>query len=78
MARARAFRRHQYEVRKARVRKRLYSSWFGNEELTPFWLGFHAGTPHPCSCHGCGNPRKWANERTVQERKAAYALDDEW
>lgn len=27
-------------------------------------------TPTPCSCHMCGNPRKWWNEETVQERRA--------
>jgi len=78
MARTRAFRRHQYAVRKERVRNRMYTSWFAVGEVTPFWLGFHAGTPHPCSCYGCGNPRKWANELTVQERRAALTLDDEW
>lgn len=26
-------------------------------------------TPHPCSCMGCGNSRRWLGERTVQERR---------
>ena len=26
-------------------------------------------TPKLCSCWMCGNPRKWFNEKTIQERK---------
>ena len=76
MSRTRAFRRHQYEVRKERVRHRYYSGWFGNERPTPFWLGFHAGTPHPCSRYCCGNPRKWFGEVTQQERRSELDLHD--
>ena len=27
-----------------------------------------AETPKPCSCYMCGNPRKWFDKRTIQER----------
>jgi hypothetical protein len=76
MARTRAFRRHQYEVRKARVR-RLFRRWdWLDNEPTPFQIGFAANTPHPCSCYGCGNPRKWFNELSIQERRAALGDDE--
>ena len=26
-------------------------------------------TPKLCSCYMCGNPRKWFNEKTIQEKK---------
>lgn len=26
-------------------------------------------TPTPCSCHMCGNPRKYFDEKTIQEKK---------
>jgi len=28
-----------------------------------------AETPKSCSCYMCGNPRKWFQERTIQEQK---------
>lgn len=28
-----------------------------------------AGTPKPCSCFMCGNPRKWFGEKSIQERR---------
>ena len=80
MARTRAFRRYQYELRKARhLRKYLWQWGLPRKEITPFMLGFHANTPHPCSSHCCGNPRKWwPGKRLRQERRADAALDDEW
>lgn len=56
----------------------MYTSWWLPEEVTPFWLGFHASTPKPCSGSCCGNQRKWFGEKPIQERKADLALDDEW
>lgn len=38
--------------------------------LTPCQLGFVLSTPAPCSCYGCGNPRNWFKERTIQEQRA--------
>lgn len=32
-------------------------------------LGQAVDTPTPCSCYMCGNPRKYFNEKTVQERR---------
>ncbi len=28
-----------------------------------------AETPKPCSCHMCGNPRKWFKEKSLKEKK---------
>lgn len=33
-------------------------------------LGRTVTTPATCSCAGCGNPRKFHGERTVQEQRA--------
>jgi hypothetical protein len=33
----------------------------------PVQLGRTVTTPATCSCAGCGNPRKFNGERTVQE-----------
>lgn len=33
----------------------------------PVGLGRTVTTPATCSCAGCGNPRKFNGERTVQE-----------
>jgi len=64
MARARDYRRYQYELRKERVRKRL--RWW-DLDPTPFRLGRYANTPKPCSCYMCGNPRKHFLKKTRQE-----------
>ena len=29
----------------------------------------------PCSCYGCGNPRRLLGEKTIQERKADEAFE---
>ena len=76
--RTRAFRRHQYAVRKERVKHRYYSMWLPEGWIDGRWLGLHAATPKLCSGYCCGNQRKWFGEKTVQERKADFALDDEW
>lgn len=43
--------------------------------------GFVVNTPTPCSCDGCGNPRKsnmWSSESlTLQERKALLSYLDQ-
>jgi hypothetical protein len=33
-------------------------------------LGKVIDTPTPCSCWMCGNPRRYFNEATLQERRA--------
>lgn len=65
---ARALRRHH----RARLKKnrRYYWGREGLADWTPCSLGKAIDTPHPCSCLGCGNSRRWLGERTIQERRA--------
>jgi len=39
------------------------------EKSHPARKGILANTPKPCSCHMCGNPRKFFKEKTVQEKR---------
>ncbi len=59
----RAERRHHVDRLK---RKRKYH--FGRE-LSGKELSQVVDTPKPCSCYLCGNPRKYFEEKTVQEHK---------
>lgn len=68
---ARALRRHH--TRRLKAKRRVY--WGHHRggayalEWTARQLGMVVATPHPCSCLGCGNERRWTGERTVQERR---------
>lgn len=66
MVHSRALRRHHLARMKAKARKVYH--W--NDE--PERLANHLKV---CSCPMCGNPRKWFNEKTLQERKADEAFD---
>ena len=71
----RALRRHHYRRRIEEFRRRYRNRWEMDDEwITPFRLGFTANTPHPCSGPCCGNPRKWWNDKTRQEKRA----DEAW
>ncbi|MFY2597001.1 hypothetical protein ACOTHJ_13845 [Achromobacter xylosoxidans] len=60
-----AQRRHDAErVKRNRAGHRLM-----RDQQTPKAIGMHAATPASCSCHVCGNPRKYRGEVTMQERK---------
>lgn len=62
----RALRRHH----KDRLKKKRKHYWFGYEEpMNDKMLGMVSTTPHPCSGHCCGNPRKWFGELTIQEKR---------
>ncbi len=78
--RGRAFRRASREKRK----KKAFLVLMGQERAaaamnlngctvvkltTPLRVGRMATTPHPCSCAGCGNPRKHFKELSIQERR---------
>jgi len=68
----RAERRHHIE----RLKKKRRYYWYGyNLNGKPMdkdkrRLGMVVDTPTPCSCHMCGNPRKYWKEKTLQEKKA--------
>lgn len=67
-----AVRRHH--LQRLRAKRRHY--WFGNDYRMKDWekpvwmdsktLGKVTATPHPCSCMGCGSPRR-IGELTRQE-----------
>jgi len=58
-------------IARARVRARLFN--IASEE----WVRRSAVTPHPCSGHCCGNPRRWFGEATMGERRAP-SEHEEW
>jgi hypothetical protein len=58
--RTRAFRRNQLEKKKKQARE-IYP-----HDKNATWANHLQG----CSCHMCGNPRKWWKTKTLQEIKA--------
>ena len=66
MKRNRAWRRKQEHKKKSKV-IRDYHNWWGDWDSRSVGLKSH--TPKRCSCAMCGNPRKYFNEQTMQERK---------
>ena len=70
--RTRAFRLSKEENKKKRVVKNRF---YGHEEYSPTRIGVYAHTPKLCSCHMCGNPRKYLgnskNAKTIQELRGA-------
>ncbi|QIG71385.1 hypothetical protein EVB32_259 [Rhizobium phage RHph_TM39] len=67
----RAVRRHHRK--RLRENRKIYHGglqWVIDREKAK---SFRVNTPTPCSCHMCGNPRKFFKELTIQERK--FALD---
>ena len=67
LMRTKAWRRQQEEKKKRKVIKDYDKWWWGDE--TPRMIGIKAHTPAMCSCHMCGNPRKYWKEKTIQERR---------
>lgn len=60
----RAERRHHRE----RLKKARRHHW--GRDLSKEPHGMAVDTPTPCSCPMCGNPRKFFQEKTMQERRA--------
>jgi hypothetical protein len=73
MGRTRAWRRHQRR-RVLAKRRRQFDDWDLEEEH----LKRLVDTPHPCSCLGCGNPRKHIGELSVQERRFIDNIDTDY
>lgn len=61
----RMLRRHHV----ARLKKARRFHWGRDLINDPKRLAKTVNTPCSCSCHMCGNPRKWWNEKTMQELK---------
>ncbi len=65
----RAVRRHEEQrIKKNRARHQLVVGGLEQTKPSERIVGIHAHTAAPCSCWMCGNPRKFFNERTLQER----------
>lgn len=82
MERDRSFRRYQAERAKVKARRLALSwrmsrlEWWGMEG--PRWIGKMAAVHcKPCSCTGCGNPRRHFGERTLQELKWVLTAREE-
>lgn len=61
--------RFQQKDRNKKKWSRLVRHMFGMLEITPKMIGTAANHGKLCSCHMCGNPRKFFNEKTLQEQK---------
>lgn len=63
----RAERRHHYQ----RLKRKRYRELKANGLLIDEkHLGYAVSTHNAgCSCHMCGNPRKYYNDKTIQEQK---------
>ncbi len=62
----RAIRRHH----ELRIKQRVKEYYSGAHRGDPRRIGIIAHSRQLCSCFMCGNPRKWLNEPTRQERIA--------
>lgn len=65
------FRRFQ-EAKKKLFAKMIWKQrrrWADNREPDPKAVGYIAHSPASCSCEVCGNPRKWWNQKSMQERR---------
>jgi len=61
----RAYRRHHLERIKRRVRDYFGGVLQGDRRH----IGILARTRVPCSCHMCGNPRRWERKLTLKEQR---------
>ena len=64
---SRAIRRHHRE-RLKKARRNYWCYHYLNNPMSEAQLSVATGTPHPCSCLGCGNQRRYDGP-TRQERR---------
>jgi len=71
----RSIRRHHYQ----RLKKQSKLYWYGTikNPVENNRLGKIAETPHPCSCIGCGNPRRHFKQQTKRELMVTVQFDIE-
>ncbi len=72
-------RRRDYLRMKDRAR-RVQAHWWGTYHTDPDLdeaSGRLANDIKCCSCYMCGNPRKWFNELTFQERKSLQSEEEQ-
>ena len=89
-AKARMRRHHRYRLMKKR-KNYWFGPLINNPDRFSVWsritytendelkrLNRLVDTPHPCSRHCCGNPRKWFGELTLQEKKAEILFEEDY
>ena len=68
--RDKVYRRNEIQKAKRRAYQVLREWDFKPEDIDARRIGVVASTHgKPCSCPGCGNPRRYFKELTIQERK---------
>ena len=72
----RAVCRHHEKRKKAWVRKNLRHYFVHETPLSKKRVGLYARTPKVCSCFMCGNPRRFHQGATIQERRAMVKKND--
>jgi len=75
-----AQRRHHIKRLRRHWRSTLRSQWpRAGKQLSadPSFVGIMATTPARCSCHMCGNPRKWFGQSTRQEKRADLEMHEQ-
>jgi hypothetical protein len=72
----RALRRHHDKRKKEWVRKTLGRYFTYATDLSARRVGMYSRTPKVCSCFMCGNPRRFHQKPSVQERRAILELDE--
>ncbi len=60
--------RKAQEERLKKARKRYWG--LKNQENEAKKIGMLLHTPASCSCHMCGNPRKYESKQSIQEQRA--------
>ena len=74
---SRALRRHHIaRLKKTRSKYVVYNWWPLDEHIQARRLGQLTQYPTACSCHMCGNPRKWFKHRTIHELQDFDRLQD--
>lgn len=69
--------RAEREFKFSSLKKKRSKYHLGCSKEGPVIAGKLARTPANCSCDMCGNPRKWFNQRTIQEKKHLDILREE-
>lgn len=72
----RALRRHHDKRKKVWVRKTLGHYFMYATDLPARRVGMYSRTPKVCSCFMCGNPRRFHQKPSIQERRAMLNLDE--
>jgi hypothetical protein len=69
----RSLRRHHLQRLKKKAGN-YFGGWIKSHPDKAHFVGIYANTHTPCSCWMCGNPRKYFNEKTLQELKTEQAV----